>query len=560
MNEAPTPRIDMCDAMRTFLKSSGLPIAVFVLLLPIVSTVSAQDSQDATVQSAQSVQVVQSVQSGMDVVLTLEEALQIALTQNLALENIRLDVKNGTAQVREGWAELFPQVDLSSNYTRNVRAANPFAGSQAGGLFQSLGFLDWLAFNEGARTDSDVGTQPISINEFYLRQAQGLSDAGIQLESSDNPFAVPSVYFTGIAINQKLFDGRVLFGAYGASKWLRPFNEEGLRRQEQVLLRDVKSAWYAVLLAEEQVDVTSQSVERSRRTLNEVSKQVSQGTAPKFQRLSAEVEVSNLETVLVQTELAAANALDNLKLLLGFPAENTISLRGNLESDLRNEYVTSEAESVTAVALSRRPDLAQARIGVELESIQLQVARSAYLPNIDAFANFNWLGNVPDNRVSYSSINGDPFSFQKTDRGYLDSAYWDRSVSVGLRLTWNVFDGFATHQRIQQRKIAMQKAENDVEFLARAIQVEIDGSLRTLRAAHRRLESQRLNLDRAELNYTYAEARLREGVATPLEVREASDQLDQTRFNFLQAVHDVLVAQSTYETAIGKPVAPSTSN
>jgi outer membrane protein TolC len=45
-------------------------------------------------------------------------------------------------------------------------------------------------------------------------------------------------------------------------------------------------------------------------------------------------------------------------------------------------------------------------------------------------------------------------------------------------------------------------------------------------------------------------------VATPLEVREASDQLDQTQLNFLQAVHDVLVAQSTYEAATGQPVRP----
>lgn len=531
--------------MWKFLNASSLMVALFILSVPSTNTVKAQDTSPTP---------------GQDIVLTLDEALQIALIQNLALENSRLDVENGIAQVREGWGELFPKVDLSSNYTRNVRAANPFAGSQAGGLFQSLGFLDWLAFNEGARTDSDNGTQPISIEEFYLRQAQGLSDAGIELQTSDNPFAVPNVYFTGIAISQKIFDGRVIYGAYGASKWLKPFNEEALRRQEQLLLRDVKSAWYAALLAEEQVQVTSQSVERSRRTLEEVSRQVEQGTAPKFQRLSAEVEVSNLETVLVQTELAAANALDNVKLLLGFPAEYTILLRGNLESDLKNEYVTTESESASAVALTRRPDLAQARIGVELESIQLQVARSAYLPNLDAFANFNWLGNVPDNRVSYSSVNGDPFAFQKTERGYLDTAYWDRSVSVGLRLTWNLFDGLITHRRIQQRKIAMQKAENDVEFLERSIQVEIDGSLRTLRAAHTRLESQRLNLDRAELNYTYAEARLREGVATPLEVREASDQLDQTRFNFLQAIHDVLVAQSAYETAIGKPAATLTSN
>jgi outer membrane protein TolC len=495
----------------------------------------------------------QAQDAGTEVVLTLDEAVQIALIQNLALENARLDVENGRAQVNEGWAELFPQMDVNASYTRNVRSANPFAGSQAGGLFQSLGFLDWLAFNEQARTDSDASTDPISAAEYFFRQSQGLADAGVSIDGSDNPFEVPSVYVSGLSITQKLFDGRVILGAYGASKWLLPFNEAGLQRNEQTLVRDVKNAWYAALLAEQQVLVSRQSVERAKRTLAEVTRQVDQGVTPKFQRLSAEVEVSNLETSLLMAEMNEAAARDNLKLLLGMPTEHDVRLRGNLQAAMRTDYMMDAAPDAALRALDRRPDLRQAVIGIELETIQLKVAKAAYLPNIDAFANFNWLGNVPDNRQSWSSVDGDPFSFTTTDRGYFDGAYWDRSVAVGLRLSWKVFDGLATHRRIQQRKIALQRAENDVEFLTRTIHVEVDQALRTLRAAHRRMQAQQLNLERAQLNFEHAEARLREGVATPLEVREASDQLDQTQLNYLQAVHDVLVAQSTYEAAVGQP-------
>lgn len=489
-----------------------------------------------------------------EVVLTLDEAVQVALIQNLALENARLDVENGVAQVREGWAELFPQFDINASYTRNIKQANPFAGSQAGGLFQSLGFLDWLAFNEQARTDGNASTAPITAQEFFFRQAQGLTNAGVSTDSGDNPFAVPSVYVAGLTINQKIIDGRVIFGAYGASKWLRPFNEEGLQRQEQIVVRDVKNAWYAVMLAEAQVSVSHSSVERARRTLTEVSRQVAQGVAPKFQRLSAEVEVSNLETGLVQSQIARDAAKDNLKLLLGMPSTNSINLRGNLEAAMRSDYLVDSSDESAITALARRPDLKQAEIGIELERIQLKVVQSEYLPNVNAFANFNVLGNIPDNRFTYSSVDGDPFQFTSSELGYFDDAYWDRSTSVGLSLTWNIFNGLATHRRIQQRKIAIQRAENDLEFLTRSIRVEIDQNLRNLRAAHRRMQTQQQNLENARLNFEYAETRLREGVATPLEVREASDQLDQTQLNYLQAVHDVLVAQSTYEAAVGQPV------
>ncbi len=488
-----------------------------------------------------------------EIVLTLDEAVQVALIQNLALQNARLELDNGVAQVREGWAELFPQMDINASYTRNIRQANPFAGSQAGGLFQSLGFLDWLAYNEQARTDGQASTDPISAEEFFFRQAQGLEQAGVTFESSDNPFAVPSVYIAGLTINQKLIDGRVFLGAYGASKWLRPFNEEGARRQEQLVVRDVKNAWYAALLAESQVRVSETSVERAQRTLNEVARQVTQGVAPKFQRLSAEVEVSNLETALVQAQIAEEAAKDNLKLLLGMTSSHQISLRGSLEAAMRTDYMVDSSEESAATALTRRPDLKQAEIGIELEKIQLRVVKSEYIPNVNAFANFNVLGNIPDNRFTYSSVDGNPFQFTSAELGYFDDAYWDRSTSVGLSLTWNVFNGLASHRRVQQRKIAIRQAENDLEFLTRSIRVEVDQNLRNLRAAHRRMQTQQKNLDNARLNFEYAETRLREGVATPLEVREASDQLDLTQLNYLQAVHDVLVAQSTYEAAIGQP-------
>jgi outer membrane protein TolC len=309
-------------------------------------------------------------------------------------------------------------------------------------------------------------------------------------------------------------------------------------------------------LTEEQVAVSRASVERAQRTLTEVSRQVAQGVSPKFQRLSAQVEVANLETALLQAEVAQAAAKDNLKLLLGIPSDNEVRLRGSLEASMRPDYLVDGNDASAVTALSRRPDLKQAEIGIQLERIQLRVATSAFIPTVNAFANLNVLGNIPDNRFTYRSVDGDPFQFTSAELGYFDDAYWDRSTSVGLSLSWTLFNGLANHRRVQQRKIAVQKAENDVEFLTRSIRVEIDQNLRTLRAAHRRMQTQQQNLENARLNFEYAETRLREGVATPLEVREASDQLDQTQLNFLQAVHDVLVAQSTYEAAIGQPVRP----
>ncbi|NQV72642.1 TolC family protein [bacterium] len=486
-----------------------------------------------------------------DITITLDEAIQIALVENIALDNVRLDREDAKSQIKEGWSELYPKVDVNSSYTRNIKSANPFAGSDAGGLFETLGFMNWLSFNEQARTDNDPSSNPISVAEYFQRLQQGYQNAGIVQSGSDNPFNVPNVYNNGIAITQKLFDGRTIFGAYGASKWLKPYSDLAVSREEQQLINNVKKAWFGILLLTEQESVLRMSVERSKRTLDEVSRQVAQGVAPKFQRLSAEVQVANQETQQLQAATNRSNAIDGLKILLAIPAGTGLKIRGDLAGSVDGSMISLNADDAMVVALDKRPDLAQAYIGIELENIQLRVAKVEFLPTIDAFANFNYLGNVPDSRNVVSTSASDPFSFSQSSRGYFDTAYWDRSTNVGFRLKWNLFNGFASRQHVQQRKIAIQKAENNTELLKLSIRMEVEQAIRNVRTAADRMLSQEKNVERAELNFEYAEARLKEGVATPLEVREASNQLDQSRLGHLQAVHDYLVAQSAYETSIG---------
>ena len=72
---------------------------------------------------------------GQPLALTLDEAVQIAIERNYTVRSAALDVETANAQIREAWGQLYPRVDLSSSYTRNVVSANPFAGSDAGGLF-----------------------------------------------------------------------------------------------------------------------------------------------------------------------------------------------------------------------------------------------------------------------------------------------------------------------------------------------------------------------------------------------------------------------------------------
>ena len=485
--------------------------------------------------------------------LTLEEALQIALVNNYTLRNSRLDVENADAQVREAWGQVMPQVNASSSYTRNLKSANPFAGSSAGGLFGSLGYIDWLSYNERARTDDDASTAPISFGEYQDRRQAGLDESGIGLGGSDNPFAVANQFQSGISIEQTLFNGSA-FAAIAGAEQLKDINRRALDRQQQTLIDQVRQTYYQALLAQRQAQVATQSVTRTQETLDEVARSVAQGVTPKFQRLSAEVELANLQTQLVQTQNQAQTALDNLKFTLGIPIVQPIRLRGDLEAEDQAQYLNVSAENAFSLAFERRPDLEQARLAIELNQINKRMTRSRYYPTVSAFANLNYTGSVPDDRSNVITDPEDPFSFSSQTSGFFSQSYWNPSVNVGLSLSWNIFNGFQTSALLQQRQVAVDQAQIDYEQLVQSVYLEVESALRNLEAARQRIGSQQQNVERAELNYEYAEARLREGVSSQLELRDASQQLDQSRLNYLQAVYDYLVARSDFETAVGMPL------
>ena len=488
------------------------------------------------------------------ITLTLDEAIQIALLNGYAMESARLDLADADAKVQEGLGSVLPNMTLRSGYTRNLATANPFAGSNAGTLFASFGYVGWLAYNEEARTDDDPSTQALTLEDYQDRISDGMKKAGVSIDASDNPFAVANQFQNTITVSQAVVD-MAKFRKVSGLKHLTNALEKALNRQQQLVVNQVRQAFFQTLLFQEQSLVATKSVERTRRTTQEAARLVARGIAPKVRRLSAEVQLANLETQRVQTQNQARTALDNLKFLLSIPVEQPVRLHGQLEADTATPYLTVSESSAIERAVAMRPDLQQLESLRDLAKVNLQTGTYQRLPSLNAQANFNYIGTVPSNRTFGRPDDQDPFLFIRESNSFFSSAFWQPAVSVGFNLQWSLFEGFGRRAHLQQLRIELNRTELEVLQARRHIRLEVVSALRNLQSAQSQIASQEQNVANAELNYTYAKARLSEGVGTPLEEREASTQLDQSRINHLQAVYNFLLAQSRFETAAGIPLA-----
>lgn len=465
--------------------------------------------------------------------LTLHEALEIALVQSYSVRQAKENVSVAEAQTRQAWGTVYPSLDLSASYQRNIIAPNPFAGSSAGNTFSILG---WLISNEVARTDPGSGIMVQPLDQYLANQPSG-----------GNPFLIENQFRAGLTLNQILYNGSA-FAAIRSSKLLTQASDAGLNRESQRAVHDAARAFFGVLLSDAQTEVLKASVARAREAAAEAGERVTRGVSPELDRLSAEVELANQETQLLEAQLARKHAEDRLKLVLGMPPEQELELVGQITGpEAERSSAPSEADAMQE-ALSQRPDYREARIAVQICEADEEITFARYLPLLSGFVNLGLVGSVPDDR-SIRDMFGEPTG---ETEGFFSGNYWFGDLNLGVRLSWNLFDGFRTSGELEQKEAETRRARVQTEQLAAAIRAEIRAALRGLSSALERIDMQSKNVTRAELNYEHADARVREGVATQLELRSASAQLDLTRLSHLRALHDYEVAAIDYQIALGR--------
>lgn len=486
--------------------------------------------------------------------LTLPEAVELAVRNTFAVQQARLDEQDAAAQVDDAFSSVLPRLTGQARYTRTIEAADAFAGSQAGNSFGSLAALDWLQFNEQARTDQDAATNPISLSDFLAQQSAALEQAGLSVDPDQNPFLVENQLSFGLSLTQVIYDGSA-FAALEASRVFEEATEQQTKNQIRNAVNAVSQAFYSAILAEERVSVLGQSVERAKKNLEETKVRVEQGVLPQLQQLTAEVELANRQTTLIRARNTADTSVDEVRRLIGLSGAQSLKLKGALIYSAR-AFPSSEA--AVAEALEQRPDLKSAELNQKIQLVGVKTQKAQLLPVVNFVANLSANGAIPDDRQrAVASDPADPFLLESTELGLFDDSFWFPVFNLGIELEWTLFDGLGNYARIRRQRVALEKARVSVEELRLNIQLEVEDALRSLSSAQEQVETQERVRKLAEENYEQTEIRVQEGAGSHFELRQASEQLDESRFNYLQAIHDYLIAEVSYQVSVGRPPAVS---
>jgi outer membrane protein len=242
-------------------------------------------------------------------VLTLEEAVRIALENNFQIRIAKNDVEIAENNVNRANAGMLPNV--TGNFTNNNSIQN---GTQT-------------------RTTGEVNT---------TRNGQG------------------STLNYGVNLNWTVFDGFRMFARYDQLKELEKLGETNLQLSILTNVGDVISRYYELVQQQQQLKAYDTAVAVSRLRVRTAQTRFEIGKSARLEVLNAQVDYNTDTTNLLRQRELYRNTQINLNELMGrsaddnFTVEDQISFNSTLNLAHLREIAAQQSPSLQAALVSKR--------------------------------------------------------------------------------------------------------------------------------------------------------------------------------------------------------------
>lgn len=379
---------------------------------------------------------------------------------------------------------------------------------------------------DSARASYNAARQSrgISISANHTTQRGGYDDA---------QQAAPGIWTKGIGNNHAnslsaslpIFTGGKLSGTIKQAKANYQYNEVGVQRTYNEMRSTVTDGYFKMLQADNMQKLSAESVTRLEDHLKNVQAQYDVGVVAKVDVLRSQVELANAKQTLIQAENSYQVAEANMNKIVGLPMDTTLKLDNLL---VYNTY-DKNMDDCLAYAAEHRPELMQAKYGVDAAKGALMVARSGHMPQVAASATQQW---------SDSRWPGD------------DNGKW----GVGVNVSMNVFDTGVTLSKIHGAEADLKKAEETYRNTVDSVNLDVRSNYLGLREAEKRISTTKLAVEQADEDYRIAQLRYMSGVGTNTDVLDAQVALTQAKTNYTQALYDYNTSKTALETSIGVPM------
>ncbi len=305
---------------------------------------------------------------------------------------------------------------------------------------------------------------------------------------------------------------------------------EQARASKIDMTKQVKDAYFAVLLAKNSLKVLERSINNAKETLKTTQTSFEQGVVSEYDLIRAKVQVNNLNPTYISAKNGLELAILQLKMILSLPQDQEIVFVENLEDFSDRIISVSAAESERAA--NNNSDIRQLDLNIVSLKHSLRMINSQHLPSLSAFGQYSY------------QTQADDFKFADYN--------WVGSAAVGLQLSIPIFNGRTVVNKAKQLKISLQELELQKQYASDGIELQIQSAINSMKAAQEQLLVNKDAIDQAERGYEIAKVRYQTGTGTILELNDSELSMTQANLNYQQSLYDFLTAQTNLEKVLGR--------
>jgi outer membrane protein len=462
---------------------------------------------------------------GPAIVLDLESALRLAVSENLALRAGALSPAVANEQLRQARGQFDPELGMSyyRSQESNSQPLDPFGTRPPNAEVRSddyqvglSGQLPWGAtYQTGLSSQNQRGSYNSFTDTYYT--------------------------FLGVSITQPLLRN---FGPQAAMAPVRlaRAESEAAKWRYQGLVNDTLTgtafAFFRLALARGSLGVAERSVALGEQLVRDNEKRQERGAMSTQDVLEARARAARRRESLFIGREAVSATENGLKRYLYADAMAVANRPIEPRLPASTPPTAEDLTRWAGMAFATRPDYQEARLGVDQRRIALGLEKSRFLPQVNLVARYGYNGTGP----AFSD------SLDRVREADSDSYSVGAVVSVPL-------PNRAASGRKRAAELELRRAELILADFEQEVRRQLADALAAITAGTQRVEATREARTLAERSLEAEEKRLRAGTSSTFLVLEQQENLSQAQLRELQAAADLGIALAEFHRLAGRTVA-----
>lgn len=436
-------------------------------------------------------------------VLSLEDALKIALSENISVKVADQEIQRATYAKRGTYASLFPNVDGSAAYQRTIKKQVMYMDFDMSGMMGG-----------GAGAGSGEGGEG--------QQRAATSGGGLEV-GRWNTFSA------GVTASMPLVNAQ-LWQSLSISGDEVELAVEKARSSRLGMVNEVKNAFYAVLLAKEANKVYEQVYANAVENLQVTQMKYNVQKASEMELVRAKTSVASAVPNVYNSRNNIGLSLWQLKAVLGLDLDRNIDVKGSL-ADYADQMFY-DIHQHDDFSLASNTTLRQLDIQLSELAKSVKLNQYAYIPSL-ALA-FNYSYNAMTNDFNFKEYKWTPYSY------------------VGLSLNIPIFSGGKRYHAVRQSQTQLEQVRLQRVNTERQLMIAIRNDLSTMETQMNSYIAAQSAVESAQKGYDITAKSYNVGRSTLVELNDALLARAQAELMQWQAIYSFLVAKSDLEKQLGQ--------